>query len=236
MDKTTNCPHPVGFFVLPNGEKSYAPCGRWDCPHCSAVKKNRVLDRANNGFTFTRKGFRIRFLTLTLANGAKNEDMGKYWNRLRASLRKNGYKHFQFFWTKELTEKGKVHMHILMDAYVPKKEIKRLWYLATEETSYIVKIKSPESLKIKNAAAYMTKYLTKSMGSRLGKNKRKYGFSRHKGFRVQQYKAPMEGVKFVMDNIWDKPHYRRCMNHIGYLKELNRLRSMWNSCRIETFI
>lgn len=198
------CPNPIGIFKTEAGiPVAYAPCKRWDCPHCGDVKKSQVLDRAKWGF-HDAGGFRVRFLTLTLEGQAHEWDMGKYWNRLRASLRKCGFKFYRYFWVKERgVISGHIHMHVLIDAYVPQKLIKKYWYLATDKTSYIVDIRAPRHKKMENVAAYMMKYMTKALHVPLGKKQRRFGFSRHKGFKPIKFQSHTK-LRFESMSIFDR--------------------------------
>lgn len=115
-------------------------------------------------------------LTLPLADQANDELITVYWHRFLASLRKYGIKP-EYVWLKELNKRGRRHLHVLLNCYVKKGLAKRLWYAATNQTSYIVKI---NHRPIKSAAGYIAKYVTKDIeGSHAFKPKeRRYSFSR----------------------------------------------------------
>lgn len=106
----------------------------------------------------------------------------KYWARFRATLAKYGYRHYRYFWVKEFTKKGKLHLHIAISVYVPIWLIRHAWYYATEKTSWVVYITS----RINNPAGYMMKYATKSIDSKFRYRERRYGFSRI-GFSPKKY-------------------------------------------------
>lgn len=106
----------------------------------------------------------------------------KAWARLRANLFKQGFI-FNYFWVKEYTKKGKLHMHIIIDANIPQKVIRHAWYLATKKTSYIIHMKTID-MDIYNVAGYMMKYMTKTIAqNEFKKGERRYGFSRYEGFK-----------------------------------------------------
>lgn len=115
-------------------------------------------------------------LTLTLADNIDDTRITEFWNRLLASLRKYGIK-FAYVWFKEFTIKGRRHLHVLLDKYVKKSLIRRLWYAATEQTSYLVKI---NHRPIRTAAGYVSKYVTKGIQheKRYKHKERRYSFSR----------------------------------------------------------
>lgn len=183
----SNCPTPSGYFHLPDGRKIPASCRSWTCPVCGQVKKNEIMDRVKMGCNnlLVKKGVVAytpggpdapiwRFLTLTQST-RDDSDIMDDWNRLRSSLSGCGYK-IEYFLTKEFTTKGKRHLHVLIDCWIPQKLLKRLWYKATGGKSYIVHI---TRWNAHHPAAYMTKYMTKSVGEfRFAKRERRYTSSR----------------------------------------------------------
>jgi len=222
------CPQPIGVFKTETGQVvGLAPCKRWDCPHCGDVKKSQVLDRAKNGFLNAEGGgYRVRFLTLTLEGQAHEWDIGKYWNRLRASLRRHGFKFYRYFWVKERGAKsGRIHMHILIDAYVPVKLIKRLWFLATDRTSYIVDIRAPKHGNLNSVAGYMAKYMTKAVEAHIGKKQRRFGFSRHRNFRPLKREAPVK-VRFESMAIFNLALRKIALENLTLRDEKRRLRHL----------
>lgn len=165
-----------------------APCRSWRCPSCAKVKKNQVLDRAQEGFaSIQARGGRVRALCLTLGPKADNILIGKYFARFRAWLAKprkhrkrlRSYRHINYFWTKEFQQNGQLHLHILIDAYIPVGIIRRAWRWATYGTSSIVFITSLHR-EIYHPAGYMTKYMTKEIDQKndFRPKERRYGFSR----------------------------------------------------------
>lgn len=192
----TNCPQPIGYFLTPEGKKIPAPCKQWNCPICSKVKKNKVLDKAGTGFSILQyAGNRVRSLCLTLGPRADNESMGKYFARFRAWLakprkygkRKRSYRNIKYFWTKEFQKNGQLHLHILINVYIPVDVIRAAWEWATYGTSRIVFITKINN-EIRNPAGYMTKYMTKELeqSHEFRYKERRYGFSRGK---VNPFKA-----------------------------------------------
>ena len=189
----TRCPTPVGWFVSSDGQKIPAPCKSWSCPVCSQQKKNMVLDRIHDGQVLVREDttlhqdFRFfRFLTLTQATDDDTPIM-EAWARLRSYLLKCGYK-LIYFGVKEFTRKGKRHLHILVNQYLPFMAVKNGWILATFGKSYRVWI---NRVDIKNAAGYMGKYMAKTLDHKMFlKGERRYFHSRghyfknHRQFKV----------------------------------------------------
>lgn len=182
--KYAACPTPSGWFTNQEGDRIPAGCKSWDCPYCGPIRKKQLLDRVRDGFVPVQQdGGRVRFLTLTLSLQANNRDIMKFWARFRATLAKHGYRHFRFFWVKEFTQKGKLHLHIAIDCYVPIWLIRHAWYYATDKTSWVVFITS----KINVPAGYMSKYMTKAfLQGKFRYRERRYGFSRH-GFKLKKH-------------------------------------------------
>lgn len=178
------CPNPSGLFVPrdPDGDLTPipAPCGKWDCPHCSKVKKNKLLDRVTACF----KGERVRMWTLTIREGCNDEQIGKAWARVRSNLSKQGFIAVKFFWVKEFQENGQRHMHVLISARVDwnQETLKRYWHLATEKTSWQTdRTEGTEDLR--TPAGYISKYMTKGfcggeMEHHFNRKERRYGTSR----------------------------------------------------------
>lgn len=127
-------------------------------------------------------------LTLTLADNIDDTRIMEFWNRLKAALRKHGIK-FEYAWTKELTIRGKRHLHVLLDRFIKKSLIRRLWRYATEGTSYIVKI---NHRPIRSAAGYISKYVTKDICGKhdFQPRERRIGFSR--GFNLPKNESTGE--------------------------------------------
>jgi len=170
----TNCPHPVGFFIIHEGGTSYripAPCKSWDCPVCGVQKRLHLADRIHEGAVRLQNDPALlpdhrllRFLTITQHTDDPLPIM-QGWNYLRLLLSNHGYDNLRFFLVKEFTEKGKRHLHILINREIPHALLKQLWIQVTDGRSYIIDIRRV-SEKINRPAAYMTKYLTKSQQCR----------------------------------------------------------------------
>jgi hypothetical protein len=152
----TNCIKPVGYGQSTiNGERFHIPCKKWDCPVCSKVLVNKLLDDVNVFF----QDERVRFMTLTERSTATNKnDIMKHYRRLMDNL-KNRHPGLKAFWVKEFTKRGVRHLHIAINAYIAQSELKTLWKKATYGQSYIVHIE--DTCEVRNTAAYITKYMTK---------------------------------------------------------------------------
>lgn len=139
------------------------PCGSWYCEDCAKRKKIILGNRVKEGL----KNERIRFVTLTA--GKKDSLAGMLhnlkssWNRLRGHLvRKFGLN--KFFWVVEFGhEKGRPHLHFLINCYIPQRALSKL--AARAGFGPIVDIRE---VKDGGGFGYVFKYLGKDCGSRAG--------------------------------------------------------------------
>jgi len=225
----TKCPTP-NHIVTPDGKRIEVSCKSWSCPVCSKTRKKRLIDRFRHGCGINSGGFRYRMITLTEVKHPDNEsnarEIMKHWNRLRASLRKNGHPLTNYFWTREYkplygsdSPIMYPHLHVAIKASIPYALLQRLWLLASGASR--VHVPTDEEVnKLCDPVAYMSKYLTKSdMNDGFKKGERRYGFSRtgfpnynvehtykiptfegEKEFTYKPYKA-LPGSLFVMGSI-----------------------------------
>lgn len=160
-------------------------------------------------------------MTLTLGPQAENNMIGKYWARFRSYLLKYYGLKLAFFWVKEFTQAGKMHMHVLIDQYVHWSKIKKAWKWATYGTSYVIHLTGSKENGIYNPAGYMMKYITKTCkDERFGRKVRRYGFSRTPGFNPPRKEksgdmyAPVFGVG--PDAELEAQGLQKLLQHLGY--------------------
>ncbi|BAI61471.1 hypothetical protein MCP_1399 [Methanocella paludicola SANAE] len=186
----TNCIKPIGYGQsTTTGERFHIPCKKWDCPVCSRVRKNKLLDDVNRFF----RGEHVRFMTLTERSTAKNKDkIMKHYRRLMDNLKKE-YPGLKAFWVKEFTKRGVRHLHVALNMYIPQARIKKLWTRATDGESYIVHIE--DTCEVRNAAGYMMKYMTKQLegGDNFKTHERRYGFNGEKRPKPPEWEGKAEG-------------------------------------------
>lgn len=133
-------------------------CNSWGCEYCAPIKKNALLDDISYGTQIIQEGgHRWRFMTLTTSYTSDQTKVGLYFKRFRSYLAKHGYRP-QYFKTTEFTQTGLRHFHLIIDVFVPFNVIQAAWRAATEGTAYRVNIKKTQ---LRQAAGYLTKYLTK---------------------------------------------------------------------------
>lgn len=182
------CPTPIGRVFHEDGRTRLLPCNSWKCPYCSRIKRRKFQERVEQGIGEIPRN--ARFLTLTQADRDPTYIMDA-WNRLRANLRKKGIT-FNYVWVKELTQRGNVHLHCLIDKYIPQRLLSEAWKRATGGISYIVDIRAVRSSS--NAVKYLCKYITKSF-DQIGnymfvRRERRYGFSSWSGWNIPHVKEP----------------------------------------------
>ena len=191
------CPSPVGFFIDEKNGRHLASCKRWECPVCGNRKKMALMNRIGRATleAMQRGGYRWRMWTLTQATDDDTNIMHA-WNRLRASLLRCGFKNLEFILVKEFTQKGKRHLHIAVNAYIPQKQLSKLWLRATNGKSPVTWV---TGRKIQTAAGYMFKYISKDVqgGTQFKKGEHRYSMSRKKGglnFGAIKYNPTMDYV------------------------------------------
>ncbi len=100
-----------------------------------------------------------RFWTLTFYQELSNEDrMGKF-NSFMSTLR-NTHRRLGYIGVKELHKDGKLHLHLLFDQYVPYQRVREIW-----ERLGCGKVVWVEFVPTDRVVAYVTKYITKSIGN-----------------------------------------------------------------------
>jgi len=146
-----------------NVKSFHLPCGSWDCPVCGKRKAIVLGNRVKSAF----EGERIRFATFTTAGkkslGEHLKTLKSAWNRLRLALVRD-YGLSKFFWVLEFGgERGRPHLHCLLNCYVPQRKLSELAVRAGFGS--VVDIR-----EVKNGSGfgYVYKYLCKDCGSVAG--------------------------------------------------------------------
>lgn len=165
----TNCIKPPGIIITGKGTIANVSCKMRNCPVCSRVIRNQLMDRVKLWFADDE----LRFMTLTMQADDKSNIMD-HWHVLLVDLKRH-YPGIRGFWVKEYTKRKVAHLHILVNRFVDQAWLSRRW-LEITGTSYIAYIERIDD--IRNPAAYMLKYMTKAHGELdlYGKGERIYGF------------------------------------------------------------
>jgi len=155
--------------LLPSGKLmkiTPAKCKSYSCPICG---KKKVLDLLDRLKLVDLKKYRMFTLTLlnkkTYSDTEKNLiEVSKYFNKLNLALRKKPeYKGLEYFRVIEVGKDGMVHIHGIINKYIPIRELSALWLKITKN-SYRTKI---ERIKNKSdAVRYLFKYLTKDVAAK----------------------------------------------------------------------
>lgn len=116
-------------------------------------------------------------MTLTTGPQSDQDELSHYFAKFRSILHKHGYRP-EYFRVTEFQKNGQRHFHLLIDVFVPFNFLQYAWRTATEGTAYFVNIKKAQ---VRQAAAYMFKYMTKQtiMSDQFKKGERRFSFSRH---------------------------------------------------------
>ena len=159
-----------------DGETADFRCNSWDC-YCCAHRMRMNLVEDLDRLIAERPELR-RFLTLTLnpeTAPESQEDQHRYlterFNALRTELN-DEYDGLSYVWVREEGDGGNPHLHLLVDRYVPQQKLSVM--SKRVGLGEVVDIRRVEA---RNAAKYLTKYLTKGSLWNLPKGARRYGSS-----------------------------------------------------------
>lgn len=150
-----------------------------------------------------------RLLTLTLraggmSPGESRAKLMRCWNRLREWITRT-LGALDYLWVVEVTARGTFHLHVLVDRYLPRSQVKRAWEHITGD-SWGVDVRA---LRGNRAARYISKYVTKLAGMRRDPAwsflKGKRLFSKSRSLRFVPFMRPTEssgGWLVVPDSYW----------------------------------
>lgn len=120
--------------------------------------------------------FKVAFITLTLSSQQLHTDQELKNNLLNQFFveAKKKWNVTNYVWRMEFQKNGNIHFHILTDKFIPWLELRNTWNRIQNKLGYVDRYqakygkKQPNSTdihsltKIKNVAAYVTKYMSKS--------------------------------------------------------------------------
>jgi len=139
---------------------------------CLAAKKKRVYVKAKQ----TSFEFKINFVTLTLPDTDKpitSEDLQKNLLNPFLTYMRKYHSLSNYVWRLEFQANGKLHVHLTADTFLHYQTIRDTWNRLLDKNGYLdsffenEKHKNPNSTdvhatrKIKNMAAYLSKYMSK---------------------------------------------------------------------------
>jgi hypothetical protein len=159
-----------------DGETAGFRCNSWDC-YCCAHRMRMNLVEELDRLIEERPELR-RLLTLTLdpeTAPASQDEQHRYlterFNALRTELN-DRYDGLSYVWIREEGESDNPHLHLLVDRFMPQGELSEM-----AERVGLGNIVDIRRVEARNAARYLTKYLTKGSMADLPKGIRRYGSS-----------------------------------------------------------
>jgi len=159
-----------------DGETAPFRCDSWDCYCCSHRMRMNLVEELDR-LIEARPQLR-RLLTLTLnpeTAPAQQDEQHRYlterFNALRTELN-DRYDGLSYVWIREEGESDNPHLHLLVDRYMAQSELSEM--AARVGLGHVVDIRR---VNARNAARYLTKYLTKGSMADLPKGIQRYGSS-----------------------------------------------------------
>lgn len=164
------------FLEAEDGAHADYRCNSWDC-YCCGHRMQFNLAEELDRLVQERPELR-RLMTLTLdpeKAPRRQEDQHQYlterFNAFRTEL-KDRYENLSYVWIREEGESNNPHLHLLVDRYLPQSELSTI--ASRVGLGHVVDIRR---VNARNAAKYVTKYLTKGAMSELPKGSNRYGSS-----------------------------------------------------------
>lgn len=139
---------------------------------CSADDKKVFNKKYDSWFTF-----KVNFITLTLPDTSEIIDNKKLQSLLLNPLLtylRSYHKLKNYVWKLEFQKNGKLHVHFVSDVFIHHQTIRKAWNALLKKNKYLVDFynkfqhENPNSTdihsikKVKDLAAYLTKYMTKN--------------------------------------------------------------------------
>lgn len=196
-------------------------CNCWDCSYCGP-RKQKLYRRAIGAWAENLE--LTRFVTLTLDpkkflpgisyadfRELHNDDPEKQrlkklaaqhlrqsFNKLRVYLGRKYGKSIRFICVLELHESGMPHLHLLVDRYIPLEWLRSSWQKVGGGHQVAIR-----KVHVRNAAAYISKYLSKQLQMQVPARTRRITTSRSiRLLAVPQCPKYIEW-KMLKQNIWD---------------------------------
>ena len=182
------------------GEIAPFRCNSWDCYCCSHRMRMNLIEELDR-LIEERPELR-RFLTLTLDLDKAPDDhqeqhryLTERFNALRTELR-DRYPDLSYVWVREEGESGNPHLHLLVDRYLPQGELSKI-----SDRVGLGEVVDIRRVSARNAAKYLTKYLTKGALWDLPDGARRYGSSQDIELAVRgSHDEPAEDWTLLMDD------------------------------------
>jgi len=159
-----------------DGEIAPFRCNSWDC-YCCAHRMRCNLVEELDRLIEERPEMR-RLLTLTLdpetapiGQDEQHRYLTERFNALRTEI-KDRYPEMSYIWIREEGDGGNPHLHLLVDRYLPQSMLSE-----TAQRVGLGHVVDIRRVNARNAARYLTKYLTKGALHDLPEGARRYGSS-----------------------------------------------------------
>jgi hypothetical protein len=145
---------------------------------CDTARKKKVFDaKRNRHFTF-----KVAFMTLTLPGEQLHTDKEIHYNVFRPFMRrlKRMLPSLLYVWRAETQENGHLHYHLIVNEFIHYRDIRKWWNYYCLRAGY-TKHADPNSTdihslrKVRDEAAYISKYLTKVEDEKKKKEKERDG-------------------------------------------------------------
>jgi len=183
-----------------SGEIAPFRCNSWDC-YCCAHRMKWNLTEELDRLVEERPELR-RLLTITLdesispdSQDEQHEYLTERWNALRTEI-KDEYPDMSYVWIREEGESGNPHLHLLVDRFLPQAMLSR-----TAQRVGLGEVVDIRRVNARNAARYVTKYLTKGALHDLPDGARRYGSSQDITLEVRgSSEEPEEDWDLLMDD------------------------------------
>jgi hypothetical protein len=183
-----------------DGETAPFRCNSWDCYCCAHRMRCNLIEELDR-LVEERPELR-RLLTLTLdpsSAPAEQSEQHRYlterFNALRTELR-DRWPDLSYVWIREEGESGNPHLHLLVDRYMDQGELSHL-----SERVGLGEVVDIRRVNARNAARYLTKYLTKGAFHDLPDGARRYGSSGDISLAVRgSTEEPEKNWRLLMDD------------------------------------
>lgn len=139
-------------------KRVYVNCGTFSCPYCRRIKRKklkRLIDQACPKDKFSMLTLTLKYNSDTLENNWKR--INKLWDTLLKRLRRKS-PDIKYFRCVELTKNGMPHIHALINFYLPKWYIQKIWKKITGD-SFITRFEKVRS----SCSGYILKYFEQSV-------------------------------------------------------------------------
>jgi len=205
VGEVVHIPSICGQWMFVNGqtkEKVRMWCKSWQCTICKHHTAREVKEKITS---LAHTWGLTRILTLTIApkrvrvvcptEYSRMRYMKECFARFRMNWNKN-YGKLEYIWTMENHKEGGnpfPHMHLLVNSYMPKKQMKRVWKSAGGGWADIRSCRKDGVL-----ASYIVKYISKDALV----TSKKYAGKGRVWSRSQGLKTPKEMVRFLLESDW----------------------------------